>query len=45
VWRALGAEADYCPGGGGCISAYWITLPSMLVAGVAAWLGIRLLRR
>jgi hypothetical protein len=26
VWRALGAEADYCPARG-CISAFWITVP------------------
>jgi len=44
VWRALGAEADYCPARG-CISAFWITVPTMLAAVALAWIAIRLLRR
>jgi hypothetical protein len=43
LWRALGAEVDYCPDGD-CISAYWFTVPAMLVALLLGWAGVRTLR-
>ena len=45
VFRALGAEADYCPGGGGCISAYAFTVPAIILSIVLIWVGVGLLRR
>jgi hypothetical protein len=44
VWRAVGAEVDYCPDGG-CITAYWITVPGPLIAALLGMAGLVLLRR
>ena len=46
VFRAMGGEVDWCPGGGGsCITAYWITVPGLLGAVVVGLVGVSLLRR
>jgi hypothetical protein len=44
LWRAVGAEVDYCPDGN-CITAYWITIPALLAAIILGWAGAKLLRR
>ena len=44
AWRAVGGEVDYCPDGD-CITAYWITLPGLLLAVVLVIAGGVLLRR
>jgi hypothetical protein len=45
LWRAAGAEVDYCPDGGDCISALVITIPALLLAVVAGGVGLALVRR
>ncbi len=43
--KAAGAELDFCPGGGGCISGYWAAAGFWAIAVAAAIAGARLLRR
>jgi hypothetical protein len=45
LFRALGGEWDYCPGGGDCITAYWLTVPALVSAVALALVGVRMLRR
>jgi hypothetical protein len=44
LWRAIGAEVDYCPTGD-CITAYWISVPLVLLGCALAGIGIELFRR